>query len=201
MIALVEEPDFEPTEEEVRAFASSIGIDILEDVDLIDLACAGIKAPLPDGWQAWASSEGILYQHVETGDVSWEHPADQYYKELYLDIKKGIRQRCEPWALIGLAGASEAQVTAATAAAGMAVFGASGGAAGALFGGATGAAAGVLPALFTFGISIPVCATLGAGVGLCAGTATGAGVGLVGGGAGGYGACRYVAHRAEARRA
>lgn len=81
----------------------------------------------------------------------------------------------------------QAQVTAASAAAGGVALGVSGGTVGLVGGGIVGAAVGIVPALFTFGLSIPLFAILGGGSGLCLGTAVGSTVGTVGGGAVGHG--------------
>ena len=44
----------------------------------------GIKAPLPEDWKPCKSSSGdIYYFNFRTGDSRWEHPQDDFYKELY----------------------------------------------------------------------------------------------------------------------
>mmetsp|Transcript_98422 Transcript_98422/g.195182 ORF Transcript_98422/g.195182 Transcript_98422/m.195182 type:complete len:153 (+) Transcript_98422:116-574(+) len=85
VIVLEEKPseEFEPTEEEVRNYAEWLGMDPEADADLMYLAREGLKAPLTDGWKPCQNAEGeIFYFNFETGQSSWDHPADETYRNL-----------------------------------------------------------------------------------------------------------------------
>mmetsp|Transcript_29633 Transcript_29633/g.78477 ORF Transcript_29633/g.78477 Transcript_29633/m.78477 type:complete len:157 (+) Transcript_29633:64-534(+) len=95
VIVLEEKPseEFEPTEEEVRNYAEWLGMDPEADADLIYLAREGLKAPLTDGWKPCQNAEGeIFYFNFETGQSSWDHPADETYRNLVQDKKREKRE-------------------------------------------------------------------------------------------------------------
>merc|ERR1719295_2511247 len=96
VIILEEKPseEFEPTEEEVRNYAEWLGMDPEVDADLMYLAREGLKAPLTDGWKPCQNAEGeIFYFNFETGHSSWDHPADETYRNLVQDKKREKRER------------------------------------------------------------------------------------------------------------
>mmetsp|Transcript_86386 Transcript_86386/g.279732 ORF Transcript_86386/g.279732 Transcript_86386/m.279732 type:complete len:190 (-) Transcript_86386:228-797(-) len=95
VIILEEKPseEFEPTEEEVRNYAEWLGMDAEADADLMYLAREGLKAPLTDGWKPCQNAEGeIFYFNFETGQSSWDHPADETYRNLVQDKKREKRE-------------------------------------------------------------------------------------------------------------
>jgi len=60
-----------------------------EDKDLLYLAKEGLKAPLPPDWKPCQNREGkIYYFNFKTKQSQWEHPCDQYYKNLYQELKR-----------------------------------------------------------------------------------------------------------------
>ncbi|KAL9655096.1 hypothetical protein ABK040_008877 [Willaertia magna] len=72
----------EPTEEDVIQYAKWLGLDPVEDSDLMHIALEGIKAPLPEGWRPCQTEEGqLFYFNFNTGDSIWDHPMDAYYKQ------------------------------------------------------------------------------------------------------------------------
>lgn len=83
--------DFEPNEEEIKQYCEFIGLDLTEDPDLIWIAKEGLTAPLPAGWKQYRSKKDenvVFFFNTTTGDSIFDHPSDQYYKELYLKEKK-----------------------------------------------------------------------------------------------------------------
>eukprot|EP00440_Ansanella_granifera_P041705 gb/GFBE01045218.1/.p1 GENE.gb/GFBE01045218.1/~~gb/GFBE01045218.1/.p1 ORF type:complete len:156 (+),score=11.43 gb/GFBE01045218.1/:1-468(+) len=95
VIVLTEKPpeQFEPTEEEVRNYAEWLGMDPEADADMLYLAKEGLKAPLQDGWKPCQNSEGeIFYFNFKTGQSSWDHPADETYRNLVQDKKREKRE-------------------------------------------------------------------------------------------------------------
>jgi len=53
------------------------------------IAELALKAPLPDDWHSYETQTGELYYHKpETGETSWDHPNDQYFRALYQKTKE-----------------------------------------------------------------------------------------------------------------
>eukprot|EP00826_Nyctotherus_ovalis_P053365 TRINITY_DN6921_c0_g1_i1.p1 TRINITY_DN6921_c0_g1~~TRINITY_DN6921_c0_g1_i1.p1 ORF type:complete len:137 (+),score=24.30 TRINITY_DN6921_c0_g1_i1:156-566(+) len=83
------EGDYEPTEEEVGEYAAYLGINLRTDPEFLWIAREGLKASVPHPWRPCRTSEGdIYYFNFETNQSSWEHPLDQYYKDLYKSEKE-----------------------------------------------------------------------------------------------------------------
>ena len=91
-IVLEEEidPNYVPSEEEVIEYAKWLGMDLQTDNDLYWVAREGLMAPLPKNWKPCKTrdSEEIYYFNFVTGESSWDHPCDEYYKSLYAEEKK-----------------------------------------------------------------------------------------------------------------
>ncbi|EER08379.1 glutamic acid-rich protein precursor, putative [Perkinsus marinus ATCC 50983] len=90
-IVLEEEVDenYEPTQEEILEYAEWIGMDVAVDKDLFWIAKEGLKAPLPAPWKPCQTGEGdIFYFNFETGQSVWDHPCDEYYKNLFSEHKQ-----------------------------------------------------------------------------------------------------------------
>lgn len=49
-----------------------------------------IKAPLPKNWKPCKTkdTEDIYYFNFSSGESTWDHPCDGYYKSLYEEEKK-----------------------------------------------------------------------------------------------------------------
>jgi len=84
------DPDYEPTENEVVEYAKWLGMDMEEDKDLVWIAREGLKAPLPDNWKPCKTLDTleIYYFNFASGDSTWDHPCDAYYRNLYEEEKK-----------------------------------------------------------------------------------------------------------------
>lgn len=96
-------PNYEPTESgiypnvkfigfklftEIREYAKFLGMDLNKDQDLFYIAREGLKAPLPPNWKACKTSDGLIYYfNFETGDSTWDHPLDEYYRAKYQEAK------------------------------------------------------------------------------------------------------------------
>ena len=61
------------------------------------IAKEGLKAPLPEPWKPCETAQGdIYYFNFQTGESIWEHPCDQYYKQMCLEEKmKRVRRQIE----------------------------------------------------------------------------------------------------------
>lgn len=73
---------------EIRDYAIYLGMKLPEDNDLLYLAREGLKAPLPPDWKAHRSKDDeIFYMNEITGQKTWEHPCDDFYRNQYLQMK------------------------------------------------------------------------------------------------------------------
>jgi len=69
---------------EVLEFADFFGIDMANDMDLLWIAEQASEAALPEGWTEHDDADGnSYYYNADTEESAWEHPLDQYYKDLY----------------------------------------------------------------------------------------------------------------------
>lgn len=74
----------EHSEEEVRRYAAFLHLQLPEDEDLLWIAREGLNAPLPAPWTACrTSNDELFYYNFDTGESSWEHPSDEYYRKQY----------------------------------------------------------------------------------------------------------------------
>jgi chromosome segregation ATPase len=91
-IVLEEEidPNYVPSEPEVVEYAKWLGMDLEKDTDLYWIAREGLMAPLPKDWKPCKTkdTEDVYYFNFTTGESTWDHPCDGYYKRLYEEEKK-----------------------------------------------------------------------------------------------------------------
>ena len=89
------DPDYEPTEAEIREYAEWFGMDLEEDEDLFWIPRAALTEPLPPGWKPVRSSDtgDIYYFNFETKESQWGHPIDEKYKKVYEEEKKKKKKR------------------------------------------------------------------------------------------------------------
>merc|ERR1712127_42315 len=84
------DPNYEPTQDEVIEYAKWLGMDLEADKALLWIAREGLKAPLPENWKPCKTTDTdeIYYFNFSTGDSTWDHPCDEYYRKLYDEQKK-----------------------------------------------------------------------------------------------------------------
>ena len=69
---------------EIIEFAEYLGMDAMEDSDLLWIAEQARNAPLPAPWSEHQDEAGnTYYYNSATDDSVWEHPLDEYYRNLY----------------------------------------------------------------------------------------------------------------------
>ena len=79
---------------QIEAYAKYIGLDPILDSNFIWLAKQGLYSELPKGWESSVdpnSNEIYYFKHRSGGRkpiVTWEHPKDEYYKELAKQIRR-----------------------------------------------------------------------------------------------------------------
>ncbi|CAM9857445.1 unnamed protein product [Lampetra planeri] len=75
--------NFIPSELEIMDYAMEIGIDPEKEPELMWLAREGIFTPLPKEWKPCQDVNGdIYYFNFSTGMSSWDHPCDEYYRQM-----------------------------------------------------------------------------------------------------------------------
>jgi len=84
------DPNYVPTEAEVVEYATWLGMDLEKDKDLFFIAREGLKAPLPENWKPCKTTDTdeIYYFNFATGESTWDHPCDEFYRTLYEKEKK-----------------------------------------------------------------------------------------------------------------
>jgi len=83
-------------DEELLAFAKSLGLDPQVDSDLLWVAREALDSPLPANWSAFVDPNGQLYfANLATEESSWSHPTDALFKEL-LALIKAVRAETPP---------------------------------------------------------------------------------------------------------
>uniref|UniRef100_A0A061RLB9 Centrosomal protein CEP164 n=1 Tax=Tetraselmis sp. GSL018 TaxID=582737 RepID=A0A061RLB9_9CHLO len=110
-VILEEEIDenFEPSREEVLEYAKWLGMKLPQDEELLWIARDGLKAPLPEHWKPCKTPEGELYYfNFQNGESIWEHPCDEFFKDLFRDERQKLEERRRMRPAQGWAGASAA---------------------------------------------------------------------------------------------
>eukprot|EP00953_Heterococcus_sp_UTEX-ZZ885_P013861 7908-Heterococcus_DN1.PRE.1 len=84
------DPNYVPTDDEIKEYAKWLGMDLDKDGDLFWIAKEGLKAPLPENWKPCKTvdTEEIYYFNFFSGESTWDHPCDEYYRKLYEEEKK-----------------------------------------------------------------------------------------------------------------
>ncbi|XP_070534943.1 centrosomal protein of 164 kDa-like [Ptychodera flava] len=82
---------YQPTEEEIREYAQVIGIEVDREPHLMWIAREGINAPLPQDWKPCQDQSGsgdIYYFNFASGESMWDHPCDEYYRNMVTEERK-----------------------------------------------------------------------------------------------------------------
>ena len=76
-------------------YAKWLGMDLETEKDLMWIAREGLKAPLPEHWKPCKAPDtgDIYYFNFQTGESVWDHPCDEYYKNLYATEKANLERR------------------------------------------------------------------------------------------------------------
>jgi hypothetical protein len=81
---------------EIMEFAEYLGMDPVEDGELLWIAEQARNAPLPAPWSEHQGEDGnTYYYNSATDDSVWEHPLDEYYRNLYHKHKKEKEDQLE----------------------------------------------------------------------------------------------------------
>ena len=92
-IEIKEEKSKEPTLEELKDYAMWLGLDPKTDQDLFYIAQEALVTDLPPKWKIYQKKgeDNPFYFNTETGQSSWNHPFDSYFKELF-QLRKEKKQ-------------------------------------------------------------------------------------------------------------
>ena len=76
--------------EELLDFAEYSDVDPATEPYLLPIVAENMNAPLPDGWsECYDEASGQeYYYNTASNETSWEHPLDQYYKNLMFMERK-----------------------------------------------------------------------------------------------------------------
>ena len=79
------DPNYVPSQDEIDEYAKWLGMDLQQDKDLQWIAREGLKAPLPEHWKPCKTTDTdeIYYFNFSSGESTWDHPCDEYYRTLY----------------------------------------------------------------------------------------------------------------------
>ena len=87
-------PPAPPALAELLEYAKWLGMDPVKEKELMWIAREGLKAPLPEHWKPCRTGgEELYYFNFQTGESMWEHPCDEYYKNLYATEKANLEKR------------------------------------------------------------------------------------------------------------
>jgi len=92
------------TKEDLEEYAVWLGMDLEEDHEYLWIARAGMECKLPSEWLVCLTETGgdVFFFNNLTGASVWEHPCDDYYKNLFKEEKAQNAPR-----LVGIVSASE----------------------------------------------------------------------------------------------
>ena len=86
-------PNYEPTDTELKEYAEWLGMVFPEDEPLLWLAREGLKAPLPKEWKPCKTDSGeVYYFNFKTGDSIWDHPMDEHFKKKFQQEKDRLKK-------------------------------------------------------------------------------------------------------------
>ncbi|GIL92224.1 hypothetical protein Vretimale_18473 [Volvox reticuliferus] len=87
--ALPGDVDDPPTQDEIVAYGKYLGMDVVEDADLLYIAEWALTAPLPEGWTVHLDGEGNeFFYNAATNASTYEHPMDEHYRAYYRKMKE-----------------------------------------------------------------------------------------------------------------
>ena len=84
------DPNYVPSDDEINEYATWLGMDVAQDASLLWIAREGLKAPLPENWKPCKTTDTdeIYYFNFSSGDSTWDHPCDDYYRTLHESERK-----------------------------------------------------------------------------------------------------------------
>lgn len=88
-----DDSEYVPEDEEVEEYARYIGVDLPDEAYMLELAKEGVKASLPEGWQACQTPDGeLVYRNIKTKVVQEEHPMDEVYRQRVIELREAFQK-------------------------------------------------------------------------------------------------------------
>lgn len=73
---------------EIHQYALFLGMDLERDKDFFFIAQEGLKAPVPEQWEAYQDeNDEMFYVNSVTKQRMTDHPLDEFYKQKFLRLK------------------------------------------------------------------------------------------------------------------
>ena len=95
-ISIKDEQIWDPTDEEIIAYAAKLGYDIEKDPDeLFEVAYYYMKYPLPEGWKRgiMKTSKELVYINLVDGEIELSTEIEEMAHQMYLEKKAEMNQK------------------------------------------------------------------------------------------------------------
>ncbi len=95
-ISIKDEKIWDPTDEEIIAYAAKLGYDIEKDPDeLFEVAYYYMKYPLPEGWKrgVMKTSKELVYINLVDGEIEVSTEIEEMAHQMYLEKKAEMNQK------------------------------------------------------------------------------------------------------------
>ena len=95
-ISIKDEKVWDPTDEEIIAYAAKLGYDIEKDPDeLFEVAYYYMKYPLPEGWKrgVMKTSKELVYINLVDGEIEVSTEIEEMAHQMYLEKKAEMNQK------------------------------------------------------------------------------------------------------------
>ena len=97
-LSLIDENTWEPSDEEILAYALKLGYDIEKDPDeLFEVAYYYMKYPLPEGWKRaiYKKTKELMYINMEDGEIEVCTEIEELAHQMYLEKKEEMLGKLE----------------------------------------------------------------------------------------------------------
>ena len=95
-ISIKDEQVWDPSDEEIIAYAAKLGYDIEKDPDeLFEVAYYYMKYPLPEGWKRgiMKTSKELVYINLVDGEIEISTEIEEMAHQMYLEKKAEMNQK------------------------------------------------------------------------------------------------------------
>ena len=95
-LSIIDERLWEPTDEQILAYALKLGYDIEKDPDeLFEVAYYYMKYPLPEGWKRaiYKQTKELMYVNMEDGEIEITTEIEEMAHQTYLEKKAEMTQK------------------------------------------------------------------------------------------------------------
>ena len=88
------DPNYVPSQDEIDEYAKWLGMDLVQIRTSSGSRGKASKAPLPEHWKPCKTTDTdeIYYFNFSSGESTWDHPCDEYYRTLYEVRVDGVKR-------------------------------------------------------------------------------------------------------------